>query len=334
MTTPRTLLHSQAGSRSRRLRILSSGGLATLVLVLLGAVGPALPARAAAERWVWPLSPRPDVVRAFDPPADPWGAGHRGVDLAAVQGQRVRSASAGIVTYAGLLAGRGVVTVTHGTLRTTYEPVSASVPVGTRVAAGAPLGTVTGPRGGHCAPRTCLHWGLVQGSRYLDPLSLVGGGPPRLLPLGGTAPGSAGGIGVPLAGGGAGGSAPPRDTSSGGPAPLHRRSGPAVETAASQRGTERDNSPEPDRAAGATAGGGAAPGLSAAFTHLAAPAAGALAGAAAAAVVVRLSNRSRGRPASDRPPPKGPRGRSDPPRFARSRVVDLEAVRSRPRSAA
>ena len=37
----------------------------------------------------------------------------------------------------------------------------------------------------HCFPEACLHWGLLQGEAYLDPLSLVGGGPIRLLPLDG-----------------------------------------------------------------------------------------------------------------------------------------------------
>jgi hypothetical protein len=36
---------------------------------------------------------------------------------------------------------------------------------------------------GHCFPATCLHWGLIVGETYVDPLTLVGGGPVRLLPL-------------------------------------------------------------------------------------------------------------------------------------------------------
>ena len=36
-----------------------------------------------ASAWSWPLSPRPAVLRAFDPPAKPWLSGHRGVDLEA-----------------------------------------------------------------------------------------------------------------------------------------------------------------------------------------------------------------------------------------------------------
>ena len=41
---------------------------------------------------VWPLFPQPEVVGGFDPPADPWGAGHRGVDLRGSPGPPVRAA--------------------------------------------------------------------------------------------------------------------------------------------------------------------------------------------------------------------------------------------------
>lgn len=170
---------------------------AVLLVVVLGAAI-AAPAGAADDRSpapagsaVWPLAPVPEVVAGFDPPATRWGAGHRGVDLAGSPGQPVRSALAGTVTFAGGLAGRGVVVVDHGATRTTYEPVEASVDVGDLVAAGDRLGRLqTG--GSHCAPATCLHWGLLAGETYLDPLTLVGAGPVRLLPLGGIAPGPGG----------------------------------------------------------------------------------------------------------------------------------------------
>ena len=72
------------------------------------------PARAgAAAGWRWPLAGHPVVARGFDPPALPWGAGHRGVDLRGRRGAPVYAAGAGVVGYAGLLAGRGVVTVHH-----------------------------------------------------------------------------------------------------------------------------------------------------------------------------------------------------------------------------
>lgn len=135
---------------------------------------------------VWPLTPEPRVVTAFDPPADPWGAGHRGVDLSGAVGRPVRTALAGRVTYVGRIAGRGIVTVAHhgaaaGT-RTTYEPVAGIVTVGDVVGAGDVIGRLEA-LGGHCLPAACLHWGWLRGETYLDPLRLVGGGPIRLLPL-------------------------------------------------------------------------------------------------------------------------------------------------------
>lgn len=157
---------------------------ALLVTVLL--LLPHAPAR-ATERTdpvgQWPLAPPPEVVARFDPPADRWGPGHRGVDLLGRPGQQVHAALAGEVSFAGTLAGRGVVVVDHGPTRTTYEPVAATVAVGDGVAAGGALGTLqTG--GSHCAPRACLHWGWIEGAdTYLDPLRLVGAGPVRLLPL-------------------------------------------------------------------------------------------------------------------------------------------------------
>ena len=131
---------------------------------------------------VWPLVPEPEVVEGFDPPDSPYGAGHRGVDLAGAPLQPVRTSLPGTVTYAGPLAGRGVVVVDHGETRTTYEPVAASVSIGDVLAAGDRIGTLQVP-GSHCFPRACLHWGWIRGETYLDPLRLVGVGPVRLLPL-------------------------------------------------------------------------------------------------------------------------------------------------------
>lgn len=124
------------------------------------------------DGWRRPLGPpAPRVVRAFSPPASPWGPGHRGVDLAARPGQPVYAAGPGRVSYADHLAGRGVVAIDHGALRTTYLPVRPGVRVGRRVATGTRIGVLEdGLR--HC-PSACLHWGLLRGSLYLDPLNLV-----------------------------------------------------------------------------------------------------------------------------------------------------------------
>ena len=136
-----------------------------------------------AGRWAWPLEPEPAVVRRFDPPDQAWTSGHRGVDLAASVGQPVLVPTDGQVSWTGVIAGRAVVVVLHhGGLRSTFEPVAAARPVGTFVTRGEPVGHVTSTPG-HCAPRTCLHWGVLRGETYLDPLTLVGRARVILLPL-------------------------------------------------------------------------------------------------------------------------------------------------------
>ena len=156
---------------------------ALLVLLLLFAPSPTATGAGEPEPvGGWPLLPRPEVVAGFDPPADAWGAGHRGVDLLGSHDQAVRAALPGTVAFAGRLAGRGVVVVEHGDTRTTYEPVLSTRAVGDPVAAGDVIGRLE-TLGSHCFPRSCLHWGWLRGEVYLDPLLLVGAGPVRLLPL-------------------------------------------------------------------------------------------------------------------------------------------------------
>lgn len=171
----------------------------TLAVALLLLPGPVARARAVTDPvGEWPLRPRPEVAARFAPPLTPWGAGHRGVDLVGEPGDRVRAALPGTVTYAGVLAGRGVLVVSHGPTRTTYEPVAATVSVGDHVDAGDRVGRLQ-PAPSHCLPRTCLHWGWIDAEGgYLDPLRLVGGGPVRLLPFLGSALGSAGVPGTPV----------------------------------------------------------------------------------------------------------------------------------------
>ncbi|MFZ4280309.1 murein hydrolase activator EnvC family protein [Streptomyces rhizosphaericola] len=137
---------------------------------------------------VWPLAGRPAVVRGWEPPAGPYGPGHRGVDLAARAGDTVVAAATGRVAFAGRVAGRGVLVIELAgsgapPLRTTYEPVRALVAQGDEVVAGRPVGLLeAGPF--HCAGG-CLHWGLRRGEAYLNPLSLLRRGPSRLLPVSG-----------------------------------------------------------------------------------------------------------------------------------------------------
>jgi murein DD-endopeptidase MepM/ murein hydrolase activator NlpD len=111
------------------------------------------------------------------------------------------------VSFAGQVAGVGVVTVNHGAERSTYQPVSAAVSVGDHVEAGELLGEVVlGPF--HCSS-PCLHLGRIASpdDRYLDPLDRLPGhsrirlvdpeGPPPVPPVG---PAGSGVLRRPLAG--------------------------------------------------------------------------------------------------------------------------------------
>lgn len=159
-----------------------------LVLIPAGGAGPASAAAGGQPELdgAWPLAPRPSVVNGFDPPATPWGRGHRGVDLAGSPGQTVFAALPGTISFTGVIAGKSVVVVDHGDTRTTYEPVVATVSVGDLVARGAPIGRLE-VSGSHCLPAACLHWGWIRNvdDVYLDPLTLVGAQRVRLLPAAG-----------------------------------------------------------------------------------------------------------------------------------------------------
>ena len=90
-------------------------------IVLLAAFGASVPASAAPMvQWVRPVAGA--VVRPFDAPRSRFGAGHLGVDLAATRGAAVRAAGAGVVSFAGSVAGARHVVVAHaGNLRTSYS---------------------------------------------------------------------------------------------------------------------------------------------------------------------------------------------------------------------
>jgi murein DD-endopeptidase MepM/ murein hydrolase activator NlpD len=137
----------------------------------------------AADGLVLPVLPGVVVAR-FSAPASRWSAGHRGLDLLASAGTEVRSPADGVVVFAGVVVDRAVLTVDHGDgVRSSLEPVTGLVAVGTTVAAGQPIGTVQDARS-HCAPRLCLHWGVRSGDVYVDPLGrLAGAGPVVLLPV-------------------------------------------------------------------------------------------------------------------------------------------------------
>lgn len=187
----------------------------SVMIALGGGLAPQSPAMLAAlttadSAATWSPPAAGGLLRAFDPPAQPWAAGHRGADWSTPDG-RVVAPAAGTVHFAGNVAGRPVITLAHGNgMFSSVEPVSAAegLDIGDTVSEGEMLGTVrdggastgTTPAdaAGHC-PQRCVHWGVripdgwvVDGfawDRYLDPLVLLGwSGPSVLWPLEGGPP--------------------------------------------------------------------------------------------------------------------------------------------------
>lgn len=137
-------------------------------------------------RWSWPLQPTPGVVRPFDRPAQRWERGHRGVDLSPGAGRPlpVHSPDDGVVSFAGTVVDRGVLSIDHGDGRiSSFEPVTTTLVRGDRVSRGQEVADLTNPGGLHCADG-CLHWGVRVHGEYVDPLLFVlDARPSVLLPL-------------------------------------------------------------------------------------------------------------------------------------------------------
>jgi murein DD-endopeptidase MepM/ murein hydrolase activator NlpD len=169
---------------------------ARVLVALIAALVAVVPAPATAESvspvatlWTAPLAGELVVTRPFGLPSGPYAAGHRGVDLGAVAGSTVLAAGDGVVVFAGMVAGRPVVSIDHPDgLRTTYEPVRPSVAGGQSVARGSPIGALLPGHDG-CPLEACLHWGLRRGDTYLDPMVLLRPPEVRLLPMGAPAGG-------------------------------------------------------------------------------------------------------------------------------------------------
>ena len=139
--------------------------------------------RAPRPAYTWPTGGPAAVLEGFDPPAVVWGSGHRGVDLALAAGSPVLAAGDGTVVFAGMVAGRPVVSIDHADgIRTTYEPVEAVVGAGETVARGQVIGTLVA---GHRADGVdALHWGARTGPKtYVNPLRLLDPPVIRLKPV-------------------------------------------------------------------------------------------------------------------------------------------------------
>jgi murein DD-endopeptidase MepM/ murein hydrolase activator NlpD len=147
-----------------KLVLLCAAWSALLTLALTGPAG-------ATGSWTWPVAG--PVIRAFDPPDNPFGSGHRGIDVAAALGTPVRAAAGGTVSFAGPVGGRLFVTVDHGGgLESTYSFLDAiSVRKGEVVAQGQIVARSGTGHAGGVVPH--LHFGVRLLDAYVDPLAYL-----------------------------------------------------------------------------------------------------------------------------------------------------------------
>jgi murein DD-endopeptidase MepM/ murein hydrolase activator NlpD len=137
---------------------------------LLGA-GIADAAGPAYGTYAWPVEG--PVIRGFEPPPDPYGVGHRGIDIGAPFGTDLVAAEDGVVAFAGWVAGSLFISIDHDDgVRSTYSWLSTvDVVEGQTVARGQVIGK-TG-QGHPDLPTPHLHFGTKVGETYIDPMLML-----------------------------------------------------------------------------------------------------------------------------------------------------------------
>ncbi len=150
---------------------------------LLVALVSALVLSPGASAWAWPVDG--PVLRPFVSDGDPYGGGqHRGIDIGAPTGSDVRSATTGVVAFAGRLPRQGLcltVRTADGWSVTLVHLGSIGVPVGTQVGEGDVVGTI-GPSGEPEGTEPYVYLGIrltADPNGYVDPVTLL---PPRQAP--------------------------------------------------------------------------------------------------------------------------------------------------------
>ena len=158
--------------------------LLTPTLVLAG-VAPA----PAAGLWTWPVAG--PILRAFDPPDNPYGSGHRGIDIGTAVGTAITAPATGVVSFAGKVGGQLFLTIAHGgALQSTASWLTdVLVHKGDAVTQGQ---VVAHTGWGHAAdPSPHLHFSVRLAGVYVDPLDYLApidvSALIRLAPLGGAA---------------------------------------------------------------------------------------------------------------------------------------------------
>jgi murein DD-endopeptidase MepM/ murein hydrolase activator NlpD len=165
---------------------LATGLICGLISVISLTFSPAQAVSGAstAPVWRWPTATgRTALIRGFQAPLHRFGPGHRGIDLRLAPGEQIAAPASGVISFSGSVARTPTLVIDHGGgLRSTFQPATSTLKVGTGVKPGDVIGVLaTAP--GHCAPNSCLHWGVRNSAGYLDPLRLVRPSLPVLLPL-------------------------------------------------------------------------------------------------------------------------------------------------------
>ncbi|MCU1552301.1 MAG: family metallopeptidase [Glaciihabitans sp.] len=131
---------------------------------------------AATPLWAWPVRGAHVIVRPFIAPVTRFGAGHRGIDIAAAGD--VLAPADGVVHFAGVVVDRPVISLDHGGgILSSFEPVTTTLAVGDAVTRGEVIGRI---RPGHCS-RSCIHLGVRIDGGYVSPLLFLGGIPHSVL---------------------------------------------------------------------------------------------------------------------------------------------------------
>lgn len=121
-----------------------------------------------ARLWLSPLNGTLRISRPFSLPNGPYQAGHRGIDLPAVEGAIVHAPNKGVISFAGAVVDRPVMSIQIDE-RTivSLEPVISDFEAGYSVGPGQAIGSVG--RGGDC-DRACVHLGVRVDGEYVNPL--------------------------------------------------------------------------------------------------------------------------------------------------------------------
>ena len=151
-----------------------STGRILAALIAVACLVPAQVARGAqaAGGWTWPVVG--PVIRGFDLPDDPYGSGHRGIDIAAAVGTTIVAPADGTVSFAGPVGGHLFLTIDHGGgLASTYSWLTANlVKKGDVVVRGQPVALTGWGHPGATTPH--LHFGVKLNGAYVDPMRYLG----------------------------------------------------------------------------------------------------------------------------------------------------------------